>query len=102
MSLSHWKPINFSAINAICLTRMRSLMPLWLPTGHSRGNEWCALNPTRADRNIGSFCINMTTGHWADFATNDKGGDPISLYAYLKGLRQSEAAKELAKFWGMH
>lgn len=101
MSLPHWKSIDFSAINAICLARMDTLMPIWLPSGQPRGCEWCALNPTRTDRNIGSFSVNMTTGHWADFATNDAGGDPISLYAYLNGLRQTDAARALAKFWGV-
>jgi hypothetical protein len=35
------------------------------------------------DQNPGSFSINVRTGRWADFATGDKGGDVISLAAYL-------------------
>jgi hypothetical protein len=42
-----------------------------------------------------SFRINMRTGRWADFATQDKGGDVISLYAFLNSLRQSDAAYRL-------
>ena len=45
-----------------------------------------ARNPTRPDRRPGSFKINLTTGRWADFATGDRGGDPVSLAAYLFGL----------------
>ena len=55
-----------------------------------------ALNPTRHDRHLGSFRINMRTGRWADFATGDRGGDVVSLAAYLSHLKQSEAAEKLA------
>ena len=65
------------------------------------GNEWVALNPRRPDRSLGSFKVNLHTGHWADFATGDKGGDAISLLAYLRGVSQSEAARLLAReLWG--
>jgi predicted P-loop ATPase len=37
----------------------------------------------------------MTTGAWADFATGDKGGDIVALYAAHKGIKQGEACKEL-------
>ena len=43
----------------------------------------------------------MRTGVWADFATDDKGGDIISYYAYIKGLGQIDAAKELADRLGV-
>lgn len=55
----------------------------WLPNGRQDGDEWVALNPTRADEHAGSFKINLSTGAWGDFATNDEGGDAVSLYAYL-------------------
>jgi putative DNA primase/helicase len=60
-----------------------------------------ALNPTRTDRRLGSFKINIRTGRWADFATGDKGGDPISLVAYLEGVSQAEAARRLARMLGL-
>ena len=44
---------------------------------------YVALNPTRNDRRPGSFKINIRTGRWCDFATGDRGGDPVSLVAYL-------------------
>ena len=46
----------------------------YLPDGKKKGNEWVALNPTRSDSSLGSFSVNLNTGEWADFATNDKGG----------------------------
>ena len=66
-----------------------------------RGSEYVALNPTRADRRPGSFKVNIRTGRWADFSTGDKGGDPISLAAYLAGTGQAEAARNLAEMLGM-
>lgn len=92
---SNWTHINFAAVNALCLSRFDSLLATWLPDGRLWGREWVALNPTRADRRSGSFRINVDTGRWADFATGDRGGDPISLFAYLNNLSQSLAAREL-------
>lgn len=66
-----------------------------LPNGRLEGNDWVALNPTRDDKNAGSFRININNGRWIDFATNDYGRDCTSLYAYVKGLAQGEAAEEL-------
>jgi hypothetical protein len=60
-----------------------------------------ARNPTRADRRAGSFKVNTVTGRWADFATGDAGGDPVSLYAYINGLTQSNAAWALGNEWGL-
>ena len=96
MMLDHaWTPINFAAINAVCLARLPGLLSHWLPDGRLQGREWLARNPTRADRHAGSFRINVDSGVWADFATPDKGGDAISLYAYLNRLSQSDAARAL-------
>jgi hypothetical protein len=69
-----------------------------LPGGQTIGGEWVARNPTRADRQPGSFKINLRTGHWAGFATSDKGGD---LCAYVEGVSQGEAAGLLAKMLGL-
>ena len=71
-----------------------------LPTGKKAGNEYIALNPTRNDKNLGSFRINTRTWKWADFAMGDRGGDIISLYAYIKGINQLTAAKELLMLTG--
>lgn len=98
---STWKPIDFAATNARCLSCLPDLLARWLPGGRLQGREWVALNPTRFDRHAGSFRINTETGAWADFATPDKGGDVISLYAYLHGLSQSDAAKALVALLGL-
>ena len=49
----------------------------------------------------GSFKVHLITGHWADFATGDKGGDLVSLYAYLHRLKNGQAARELADQLGI-
>lgn len=67
----------------------------WLPDGRNMHGEWTAKNPTREDNNAGSFKVNLTTGKWVDNATDDKGGDSVSLYAYLNNKRQIESAKEI-------
>ena len=68
------------------------------PDGFRRGNEWIAKNPRREDRRPGSFSVNLATGRWADFALSaTKGGDLISLAAYLASLSQVEAARNLTE-----
>ncbi len=66
-----------------------------LPNGRLEAGEFVALNPLRIDKKLGSFRINIISGRWADFATNDRGGDLISLYAYLKGISNYKAACEI-------
>jgi hypothetical protein len=94
-------PIDFTAINAAARATLPALLARWLPDGHSRGHEWVTRNPRRADRTAGSFSVNMRTGAWGDFATGDKGGDPISLAAYLAGTSQAAAARNLARMLGI-
>lgn len=91
------KYIDFKEIAQVALNSAEILLNQWLPDGKRHGHEYQARNPTRADNQIGSFSINLNTGAWADFATDDKGADLISLYAYLHGVKQGEAAKEIAK-----
>jgi hypothetical protein len=93
--------LNFSEINAAALRALPALCARWMPSGKRIGREYVSLNPTRADRRPGSFKVNLYTGRWADFATGDKGGDAVSLAAYLFGLRQSDAARRLAYALGI-
>lgn len=93
--------IDFARINAAALAVIPSLVARWLPGGRQEGNEWVALNPRRADRRAGSFRINLATGKWADFATNDRGGDVVSLAAYLANTDQVTAARQLADMLGV-
>ncbi|QCE35727.1 hypothetical protein FAI40_03015 [Acetobacteraceae bacterium] len=72
-----------------------------LPDGRIKGSQYFARNPKRNDKSLGSFSVNFKTGQWADFATNDKGGDLISLCAYLHDLSQKESAQRIAQMVGI-
>jgi hypothetical protein len=89
--------VDFDCINRCALAALPALLERWLPGGRREGWEYVALNPTRLDRHLGSFRINVRTGRWADFATGARGGDVVSLAAYLSHLKQSEAAQKLAR-----
>jgi hypothetical protein len=93
--------LDFDRINRAALAVLPALLARWLPGGKREGHEYVVVNPRRADRRPGSFRINMNTGRWADFATDDAGGDPISLAAYLAGISQAEAARNLADMLGV-
>jgi hypothetical protein len=93
--------VDFDGINRAALAAFPAVLARLLPGGKRVGAEIVALNPRRADCRLGSFKINRYNGRWADFATGDKGGDPISLVAYLAGVSQSEAARLLAQMLGI-
>lgn len=93
--------LDFDAINQAALSALPAVLARVLPSGKAVHKEWVALNPRRRDRSLGSFKINRLNCRWCDFATGDKGGDPISLVAYVEGVSQSEAARLLAQMLGM-
>lgn len=76
------------------LPRAADLLADWLPGGRLRGAEFVcgSLRGEPGD----SLSVNVHTGRWADFATGDRGGDLVSLYAAIHGLSQSDAAQRLS------
>ena len=94
--------IDFAGINGAAMGRVMDLLNRWLPDGRLDGREFVALNPRRPDRRLGSFRVNVDSGKWADFAIGESGGDIVSLAAYLAGVNQGEAAKELAEMLGVN
>jgi hypothetical protein len=94
-------PVDFAEINRAALAAFPAVLSRILPGGKRLGAEIVALNPRRADHRLGSFKVNRYNGRWADFATGDKGGDPISLVAYLADVSQGEAARLLARMLGI-
>lgn len=102
-ALAEREPLDFPAINAAALGVLETICRRWLPDGKLHGKEWVARNPTRADGKPGSFRINVHTGKWADFAQADaRGGDPISLAAYLfHNKDQVAAATDVKRMVGM-
>jgi len=90
--------INFKYISMVALRNAIPILQRLLPDGKIVSHNWVVRNPKRADRNAGSFSINVNTGVWKDFADEQaKGGDLIALYAYLYDVSQVEAAKDIAK-----
>lgn len=83
------------------LQQADTLLADWLPDGTRKGVEYWPTNPVRGDRRPGSFSINTSTGTWHDFASGDKGGDLVSLLAYLRGCRQIDAARMIAQQLGL-
>jgi hypothetical protein len=94
--------INFDRVNHAALAILPRLLERWLPGGRVEGAEYVARNPRRADDRPGSFKINMRTGRWADFAiAGARGGDVVSLAAYLGGIGRVEAAGRLVAMLGI-
>lgn len=93
--------IDFKDIAADALTGARSLLPELVPGGRFERDEYVALNPSRADKTLGSFKINSRTGLWEDFAIKVKGNDIIGWYAHAYGLKQGEAASQIAEKLGV-
>jgi len=97
----HMTSIDFDGINAAALRAGSSLLPDLIPGGKFRASEYVAKNPVRNDEHPGSFSINCRSGVWKDFASDDGGGDIVSLTAYVRGGSQGDAARELADKLGI-
>ena len=85
--------IDFDEINAKLMGNIEAHCHQWLPGGKVKGGSY---RIGGIDGSLGSsMSINLRTGQWYDHATEDKGGDLISLYAATNNLTQGEAASEL-------
>jgi hypothetical protein len=93
--------VDFERVNGASLANIHAIVPALLPEGRREGSEWVARNPIREDRRPGSFKVNLNTGRWGDFATGDRGGDVVSLAAYLARTDQRTAAIKLAEALGI-
>jgi hypothetical protein len=93
--------IDFADINSAALARGRTFVEALIPGGKFRSLEYVVRNPTRDDKHPGSFSVNYRSGVWKDFATGDRGGDLISLRAYVKGIGQGDAARQMAAELGL-
>lgn len=93
---SKMNKIDFDKINAAL--DVETCVRAWLPNGKRSGHNYFVTNPTRNDNNAGSFAVHLVTGKWGEFAGTDRGGDLVSLYAYLFHNNDNiAAAKELAQ-----
>lgn len=86
--------IPFSEIASQALSSAESLLFLWIG-GKRSSHEWQA--DRRSQGGMGdSLTVNLNTGAWMHGAADADGGDLISLYAYVNGLNNAQAAVEVA------
>jgi putative DNA primase/helicase len=88
--------LDFDKINADLLSNYFEILQRWLPNGRKIGPDWCV--GSLAGEPGQSLKIHIWEGFWIDFATGEKGGDPVSLYAAIHNLSQGEAAKQLSGY----
>jgi hypothetical protein len=93
-------PIDFAAINRAALAASRPCLRASCREANASAPR-LSRSIRAADRHLGSFKVNRYKGRWADFATGDKGGDPVSLVAYVANVSQAEAARLLARMLGL-
>lgn len=99
--MTEQRRIAFRRIADAAMGRAGLMVLRWLPDGRREGAEWVCRNPTRDDRRRGSFKVNVINGKWGDFATGERGGDLVSLAAYLFKLSQADAARKVADMLGV-
>jgi hypothetical protein len=93
---------DFATVNSAALARLPEVLARLLPGGRAVGPEWHA-GSLRGDPGD-SLRVRMRgerAGRWADFATGEKGGDPVSLAAAVARTRQIEGARQLARMLGI-
>jgi len=92
-------PINFEALASALLDRAHTLVPMWLPGGSQRGHEYTCGS---LQGGSGTSCsVNLINGKWADFATDERGNDLVSLYAKAHDLTMGKAAVQVARECGL-
>lgn len=70
---------------------------------HTSFGKYWTLNPGRADRHVGSFCVHLggaKRGRWNDYATGEA-GDLLDLIALSLGCDLREALREARRFLGL-
>lgn len=93
---------DFMAVNRAALARLPEVLARLLPGGRAIGAEWHAGSLRgEAGNSLRVRLHGDRIGRWCDFATGEKGGDPVSLAAAVAGVPQHEAAQRLARMLGM-
>ena len=93
---------DFAAVNAAALARLPDVLARLLPGGRAVGAHWNAGSLRgEAGDSLRVRLRGEKAGAWCDFATGEKGGDPVSLAAAVARVPQDEAARRLAHMLGM-
>lgn len=92
-------PIKFKELADALLARASTVVAMWLPGGVLQGHEYVCGSLSGGS---GTSCsVNIVTGRWADFASDDKGNDLVSLYAAVHGMTMGKAALHVAREEGL-
>jgi len=92
-------PADIQAIAAHALAHIETVCSRWLPDGKKAGHEWeIGDRHGTPGKSLKVHLSGAKAGMWADFSTGDKGGDLVSLVAYIDGVSQGDAARRLAEF----
>jgi putative DNA primase/helicase len=85
--------IDFDRINAVALSNLEGLLVSIFPAGKRDGREFVIgdIHGNPGD----SLKVSLDKGVWCDFASGDKGSDPISLLAAHRDCSMGDAAREL-------
>lgn len=87
--------LDFKGLASVLLSDAPRFLVHWCPGGRIVGREYTAAGIRGGQGD--SFKCNVETGVFQDFATGEKGGDLIELYALNQNIKPGEAAKELSK-----
>lgn len=91
----------FQAVNYACIPMLENLLREISPRVESSGDHYLIISPFRDDHSLGSFKVNKKDGSWRDFATDEYGGDFISLWAGARQIGNGKAKDELANRVGL-
>lgn len=95
---------DLAKVNRASVAALPWVLAKLLPGGAIFGRDYVFQDSRRADRQACSFRIKLFgvhAGTWADYATGDRGRDPVSLVAYLQRSSQADAARRLAGILGL-
>lgn len=92
-------PNIFEQVKTALNPRLPEVLHDLLPGGKSSGKEYICASMQGGQGN--SCATNLETSAGSDFATGERWGDIIALAAKVWGVRQYDAARELAKRYGI-
>lgn len=93
---------DFAAVNRAARARLPEVLARLLPGGRAIGAAWQA--GSLGGEAGGSLRVSLRgarAGAWCDFATGERGGDPVSLAAAVARVPQGEGARLLAGMLGL-
>ncbi len=89
---------SFDQVNTAARAAYPRLLEEWFPRGRLHGNEFRVGN-LQGDAGQ-SLSVNVKSGVWKEFASDDGGSDAVSLFSAIHRLGQVEAKNTLAAALG--